>query len=75
MFGAASVGGRSSAGAGDDAGGVQQGVAKPFRFSSGEIPSPQQVLAPDEKIVGEASTASSVRHAVGVEATSPNRLG
>jgi len=27
----------SSTGAGDDPGGVQQGVAKPFRFGSGEV--------------------------------------
>ena len=41
----------SSAGAGDDFGGVKQGVADPFRFGSGEVTVQAQFLAPDEEVV------------------------
>jgi hypothetical protein len=42
-----------ASGAGDQSGGVQQGVAKSFRFRSGEVTVEAQVLAPDQQVVGD----------------------
>jgi hypothetical protein len=41
------------AGAGDDRGGVEQGVAEAFRFGSGEVAVEAQFLASDEEVVSD----------------------